>query len=275
MIVAFPIDSDKGLDSEISEHFGRARYFLLARLEDGRLEGVDMVPAPAHAFGAFPQFLHDLGVRVVVCNSIGNKAMEMFDNQGIIVFSNNSGEVSKALQELLPKLKEIEEKDREEEEKREKARKALEKAREKNVSFWVDVPEERDQFFISVSIGDGLVLSFDNTPKGKRVVIQRKVGEAQEEGQPTSEYESLHFYGTRLTKREKVKWWDLGDKDNVNGEIWEVVWEDDLPEDIEKKLEELVKPIYENLENPDKGKVRALNDYLKELVDRYKRVWEE
>ncbi len=270
MIVAFPIDSDKGLDSEISEHFGRARYFLLARLEDGKLEGVDIVPAPAHAFGAFPQFLHDLDVRVVVCNSIGNKAMEMFDNQGIIVFSNNSGKVSKALQELLPKIKEIEEKDREEEEKREKARKALEKARERTMNFYLDLGNDPNEVFVSIKLKDDLYLSLDLTRTGPRIVLQRFLGEVDtgDLGEPLDTYKTLHFLGTRLVKVEDQRWWRKNDRDIVEGTLWEDVLELEMDSEVEGKVREFAKLVRENLDSIDKLKedVKNFNLFLYDIV---------
>lgn len=272
MIVAFPIEGDKGLKSRLADKFWKARYFAVARLSQGKLEGVDIVRSE---FGGYPQLLHDLDVNVLICSSIGEKMREMVENEGIIVF-NSSGTVSSSLKKFLPKLTEIEKKLIEEKERQEKLRNALEKARSQMVSFWVDVPQDPNFFFVSVDIGNGMFLSFDKTVKGERVILQRLAG--KEEGiavpdrDPDLEYESLHFYGPRLAKRERTRWWDLGRFDVINDEVLETIWEDEMPKDVEEKLGEMTGQIYKDLDNLDKARIKALNDYLRGLVDRYSQI---
>ncbi len=275
MIIAIPLETGK---RRISEHFGRAGKFLLVRFESGEILGSEIVDAPPHAFGAFPQFLADHGVRVVVCQNIGEKAKELLKNQGIHVFSGFSGNPEEAIDGLVPKIREMEEAERKELEKREKARKALEKAREKMVNFWVDVfpvEEGKKEFFVSVDVGNGLFLSFDKTKKGNRVIIQRVLGEEKNielPEKPSGEWVSVHFYGSRVMKSEKVKWWDLGKIDVINDEVLETIWEDELPDDISEKIWEFAKYVCDHsddLSSLDKSRVREFNDFLRDLVSRY------
>ena len=45
----------------------------------------ETLPAPKHEPGAFPRWLHSLGVQVVIAGGIGQRALVLFAQQGINV----------------------------------------------------------------------------------------------------------------------------------------------------------------------------------------------
>ena len=77
-----------GFDGEVSAHFGRCPFFLLAEA-NGRMATVsEVVPNPysgAHQPGAVPHFIRDLGADVIIAGGMGPRAIEMFHGFGIDV----------------------------------------------------------------------------------------------------------------------------------------------------------------------------------------------
>jgi predicted Fe-Mo cluster-binding NifX family protein len=89
-----------GFDGEVSSHFGRCPFFLLAEA-DGKMAIVsEVVPNPysgAHQPGAVPHFIRDLGADVVIAGGMGPQAIEMFHGFGIDVATGVTGSVSTVL----------------------------------------------------------------------------------------------------------------------------------------------------------------------------------
>jgi len=89
-----------GFDGEVSTHFGRCPFFLLAEA-DGRTATVsEVVPNPyrgAHQPGAVPRFIRDMGADVIIAGGMGPKAIEMFHGFGIDVATGATGTVTRVL----------------------------------------------------------------------------------------------------------------------------------------------------------------------------------
>ncbi len=102
MRVAIPCSDDRGLDSHVSQHFGRARYFLIADIDDGiRNVRVVELPFENHMPGDIPRFLQSLGVDVVITYGLGMKAMGFFESMGIKVISGAMGRVGDVLEGFI------------------------------------------------------------------------------------------------------------------------------------------------------------------------------
>ncbi|MGC8557368.1 MAG: NifB/NifX family molybdenum-iron cluster-binding protein, partial [Nitrososphaeria archaeon] len=63
MIIAFPVENDEGLDSEISMHFGRAKYFAFVKVEENKIADlvIKLNPHTEHAAGDLPKFVKENG----------------------------------------------------------------------------------------------------------------------------------------------------------------------------------------------------------------------
>ncbi len=98
MKIAIPVENNKGLDSLICEHFGRAPYFAIITIGDG-LE-VEIIPSPfvSHSPGDIPKFLSEKGVKVIIARGIGRKAELFFNDFGIKVIRGASGTVRSAVE---------------------------------------------------------------------------------------------------------------------------------------------------------------------------------
>ncbi len=83
--VAIPV-----LEGKLSPHFGKADKFMFFEIEDGKIMFVEVVPAPEHVEGSFPEWIKSNGANVVIAGGIGAKAIERFNSYGIKVIPNVS-----------------------------------------------------------------------------------------------------------------------------------------------------------------------------------------
>lgn len=104
MYVAIPADSKDGLDSPISQHFGRCPYFVIVEVEGTEIKGVRAVDNPysgGHEPGQIPTFVKSQGAEVVITGGMGGRALAFFEQQGIEAVSGASGTVRQALELYL------------------------------------------------------------------------------------------------------------------------------------------------------------------------------
>lgn len=68
-------------------HFGGCREFALVDLDTEKkvVLRTEVLPAPDHQPGAFPRWLREQGVEVVIAGGIGKRALEIFARHGIAV----------------------------------------------------------------------------------------------------------------------------------------------------------------------------------------------
>ncbi|MGC8663176.1 MAG: NifB/NifX family molybdenum-iron cluster-binding protein [Thermoplasmata archaeon] len=103
MIVALPVDGDFGIESEISQHFGRTRYFAFARIEKGSIIEINIKENPfmEHGVGDLPNFIKENNAEVVIAYGMGEKAIELFNSYGIDVITGANGKIKDVLEEFL------------------------------------------------------------------------------------------------------------------------------------------------------------------------------
>ncbi len=266
MLVGIPVHSENELDSEIAPRLKDAKYFLILTIDNENITRVDVIPVHFDAFGSFPQFLDELGVRAVVCDSIGDKAREMFELQGISLFPGHSGKVSSVLSDVLPHLSELERRIKEEEERREKARASMERARRENVVFWVSCDG-----LVLVKLDDGqwFGIALPRGGKGGRLFLASP--REQDKCEANGSILFHHFYGSRLTKSEESGF-ELGDGFMcLNGSYYLISWDDSFPNN--QKMHEYVLKLCNEEGTNDKDLVKALNDEIRHLVEQYQHVF--
>jgi predicted Fe-Mo cluster-binding NifX family protein len=101
MKIAIPVEDNRGFDSEVCEHFGRAPFFAIVTL-DGEAK-IEIIPSPftSHGPGEIPKFLSEKGVDVILAMGIGRKAELFFNEFGIKVVRGASGKVGNLIREFL------------------------------------------------------------------------------------------------------------------------------------------------------------------------------
>lgn len=135
---------------------------------------------------------------------------------------------------------------------------------------------QTNQFFISVGLSDTEAISFDCTTKGKRIIKQvLTTSNRQDQDQstrPTSEWDVIQLKDGKFIEKYHVAWTDEGKQDQVNGEVWETVWEKPLPKDVSSELLQfslLVCRHYEELEKFS-DRIDQYQKLIADLVDKYK-----
>jgi predicted Fe-Mo cluster-binding NifX family protein len=98
--VAVACESAVGLAGDISGHFGRTPFFVVAEISDGQVTTSRTLASPGHGEGcSMPNFVHGLGATSVIVGGIGGGATNGLAMRGIEVIagaSGNAGDVLKS-----------------------------------------------------------------------------------------------------------------------------------------------------------------------------------
>jgi predicted Fe-Mo cluster-binding NifX family protein len=103
-LIAVAAEDGHGLNGEVSAHFGRCPYFLLAEARGTSVTESRVVANPhfgAHKPGAVPQFVRHLGANVIIAGGMGPRAIDMFHGFGIDVATGIVGTVGSVLEAYL------------------------------------------------------------------------------------------------------------------------------------------------------------------------------
>jgi len=95
MRVAISTDGDF-----VSAHFGRCPSFTIVDIENCKVTKREVVDNPGHQPGFIPQFLHEKGVKCIVCGGMGMRATELFKELGIQTIVGISGRIDEVIEKL-------------------------------------------------------------------------------------------------------------------------------------------------------------------------------
>ena len=84
----------------VSPHFGRCPSFTLADIENGKTIKRAEVKNPGHSPGYIPQFLHEKGVKKIVCGGMGARAQSLFEDMGIETIMGIDGSIDEVIEKL-------------------------------------------------------------------------------------------------------------------------------------------------------------------------------
>jgi len=103
MRIAIPINENKGLESTIAEHFGRALFYIFIDISNSKITSftIEKNEFTEHSPGLIPKFLHSRGVNVVIARGMGWRAREWFNKLGISVITGAYGRVKDILNLFL------------------------------------------------------------------------------------------------------------------------------------------------------------------------------
>lgn len=94
--VVIPTEDGNGLNARLSEHFGRAPYFIIVELEEGNVSNVQVVPNEGEHFGGFGRpadRILQLRPNAVITYGMGPRALNIFQEAGIAVLRANADTV--------------------------------------------------------------------------------------------------------------------------------------------------------------------------------------
>ncbi|USH00131.1 NifB/NifX family molybdenum-iron cluster-binding protein [Thermococcus argininiproducens] len=109
MRIAIPAEDDKGLESNVSRHFGRAKYFVFVDLENGKIKNTEVVEVPfdKHGPGDLPNFIKENDSKVILAYGMGRRAIEYFNNLGIEVITGAHGKIKDIVEAFIHQVLEI------------------------------------------------------------------------------------------------------------------------------------------------------------------------
>jgi len=80
MKIAIPVAEGK-----LCMHFGHCQQFAVVEVENEEIKNKEMLTPPAHEPGVLPQWLNEVGAKVVIAGGMGGRAIQFFDQYGIRV----------------------------------------------------------------------------------------------------------------------------------------------------------------------------------------------
>jgi predicted Fe-Mo cluster-binding NifX family protein len=98
MKLGIPSMGEKGLEESIGEHFGRVPTYTLVDLDS---DNVEVIPNTSHHMGGHgdpPELLRENGVEIMVCQGLGRRAIDLFQQLGITVYIGAHGRVRDAVE---------------------------------------------------------------------------------------------------------------------------------------------------------------------------------
>ena len=104
MRIAFAVDENKGLESKLSQHFGRCPYYIFVDVEGNKVKKVETKRNPfyeGHAPGLVPQFIAEQGANVIIAGGMGWRAIEWFRKLGIKPITTEVKRIGEILNEYL------------------------------------------------------------------------------------------------------------------------------------------------------------------------------
>jgi len=84
----------------VSPHFGRCPSFTLVDIENGKTVKRVEVENPGHEPGYIPRFLHEKGVKRIICGGMGARAQGFFEEMGIDTVVGVDGSVEEVIEKL-------------------------------------------------------------------------------------------------------------------------------------------------------------------------------
>ena len=73
-------------DGKLCPHFGHCQTFAIATIEDDVIVDIQEYEPPEHVPGLYPRWVAQFGVSDVIAGGMGQKAIELFNEQNINAF---------------------------------------------------------------------------------------------------------------------------------------------------------------------------------------------
>ncbi len=83
--IAIPIAGGR-----LSLSFGKATEFAIFHIQNQQIIKKEILHSPSHGRDVLPDWLHDLGVSVIIAGNMGSKAMENFEAKGTTVITGST-----------------------------------------------------------------------------------------------------------------------------------------------------------------------------------------
>ena len=99
MRVAIPTADDRGFDSTVFEHFGKAPYFTVVDTETGQADAEPNRGQHQGGTQSPAEIIAESGVDAILCGGLGRRAVRLFGDEGIQVYWGAKGKVKEVLED--------------------------------------------------------------------------------------------------------------------------------------------------------------------------------
>jgi len=100
--IVIPVTEDSGLNSRLSEHFGRAPYFMVIEIgSEGEILKIEAIPNTSEHFGGFgrpPDRILQLNPTALITYNIGPRALNIFQQARVAVLRANAPTVREVIE---------------------------------------------------------------------------------------------------------------------------------------------------------------------------------
>ncbi|MDD2437272.1 MAG: NifB/NifX family molybdenum-iron cluster-binding protein [Massilibacteroides sp.] len=94
--IAIPMENGK-----LCAHFGHCEYFAIVNVENNRITGIQEKTPPEHEPGLYPRWIAAQGVTDVIAGGMGQKAIDLFNQQKINAFVGGPVQEAKEIVEAF------------------------------------------------------------------------------------------------------------------------------------------------------------------------------
>ncbi|MHC3129927.1 MAG: NifB/NifX family molybdenum-iron cluster-binding protein [Candidatus Bathyarchaeota archaeon] len=95
--IVVPVSDEKGIDAQLSQHFGRAPFYAIIDLDEkGQVIGQGTIANTSEHFGGVglpPDRILQLKPKALVTYGLGSKALRVFQNVGVAVLRTEANTV--------------------------------------------------------------------------------------------------------------------------------------------------------------------------------------
>jgi predicted Fe-Mo cluster-binding NifX family protein len=99
--ILIPLEDENGLDSHVAEHFGRAPYFAVIEVDNGKVTSTKILPNTTEHFGGTGH-PHDtllaLNPHVIIAHAMGAGALMSFHKAKVLVLKANGNHVDEVVE---------------------------------------------------------------------------------------------------------------------------------------------------------------------------------
>ncbi|MGB4440188.1 MAG: iron-sulfur cluster carrier protein MrpORP [Sedimentibacter sp.] len=92
------VASENGM---VTEHFGHCESFSIFETENNKIVKSETIANPGHKPGFLPNFLNDMGAKVIISGGMGGGAIDIFNEKGIEVVTGAKGDAKAAAEQYL------------------------------------------------------------------------------------------------------------------------------------------------------------------------------
>ena len=100
--IVIPVIENSGLESRLSEHFGRAPYFMVVEIDSkGEIVNIEAIPNTSEHFGGFgrpPDKILQLKPTALITYGMGPRALSIFQQARVAVLRANASTVREVIE---------------------------------------------------------------------------------------------------------------------------------------------------------------------------------